>query len=554
MRKIVSIIFILFYNNILLADFVSHVSSNTSHLAASPIVIQSIQFGQSNNTTEYTTQILRLHYSKSMMSPVLATGWQKNLTAPVSEPVYVGVPDFPFPDRWPWTHDVSSPPENNISAQKYSDFQNANIQRTPIVYQIDGQYVLHGLDLKTGQSLVTLNLNELLAVDLFSNLTDVSSAEPQITISDVFVNNRWHTLLIAAVGDKRQTIFCLDITHPFLLTAQAAKNQLWWQKTDSRGYFSRPTVIRTIDGDWNILFAQTGCLDDVFVAGIIKIYSLQSGWGKAEIILPAFAPNLSQNISFKQSSAATKGKKTDMAQCQNRIQFTHMSPIDSKSRGYVDYLYVGDNFGTLWKFDMTAKTPKQWGLVKQTKDNIKNRMGVFSMIENNQYGQILSQPKIISHPNGQGVLISFLAQSQKSKDNYMISIFENGQHAYLFSEIHDVAMAQSENWYINNQNMQSTPVVRNGRVLTVSGSNAAVLNMKDGKVYAKSPYKLIENNSNTGNTNHALEFVGYPLIFQRGASEPNVVLHALANGDFAWTEIEIESDRMGRRVWRELNE
>tara|TARA_R110002110_G_scaffold383245_2_gene594617 strand:+ start:61251 stop:63041 length:1791 start_codon:yes stop_codon:yes gene_type:complete len=574
--------------------FSSKIISNTDYLSAQPIVIQSVQ---KNNSVQYTTQAFNLSYTKSMTSPSLSLIWQKNITAPVSQPIYVGMADFPFPDRWPWTHDSGSPPENNLSAQKYSEFQKAQSQRSSVVYQIDGKYTLHGFDLKTGQSLVNISLSELLNTE-FLLAKGQLGAEPQMVISDAFINNSWHTLLIAAVGERRQTIFCLDITHPFLLAGRAAKNQVWWQKTDSRGYFSRPTIIRAADGYWNVLLAQEGCLDDVFVAGIIKIYSLQNGSGKNEIILPAFAPNLIiekqnrlekqtdvaaqkvspskhsngkgkksntvgqcsidnteisvQPTSFKQSSADTKGKTTDMAQCQNRIQFVQMSPIDSRSRGYVDFLYVGDNYGTLWKFDMTAKTPKQWGLVKQTKDNMKNRMGVFSMVEGEQYGQILSQPKIISHSTGQGVLISCLAQSKKTHNHYLVSIWDKGLDNYVFSDLHDVNIDVSENWYINNAENSSTPIVRNNRVLSVlPGYQAATFDMKNGQKHSQSPYELI---GNINQSNQALELVGEPLVFQQGAAEPNMLLHGLLDGSFVWTEINIESDRIGRRVWRELNE
>jgi len=599
MKKIVVIIssMILCYYNISQAKFISYISSNTSYLSANPIVIQSIQSSQLNTVI---TQALNLNYAKSMASPALTVKWQHNLTSPVSEPVYVGRPDFPFPDRWPWTHDVRAPPENNATAQKYSSFQKANIQRTPIVYQIDGRHILYGFDLKTGQPVVKLNLTELLSVDLFSNVERRENTEPQIIMGDVFINNSWHTLLVAVVGDKRQTIFCLDVTYPFLLTTKSAKNQLWWKKTDSRGYLSRPTIIRTIDGYWSILFAQAGCLDDEFVAGMIKLCSLQTGSDVAEIILPAFTTNLGFSPQardpipetslqvmvnnkfknsqyfveksrkdkqfqiteipdfFKESSAKTKGNKTDMARCQNHIQFTQMSPIDSKGRGYVDYLYMGDNYGTIWKFDLTAKMPKQWGLVKQAKGNIKNRMGIFSMIENNQYGKIFSQPKVISHPDGDGVLICFGVQPQKEQNNYVVSIYDNEQHNYLFSDMHDVAVDYSENWYVKNQHVLSTPVIRNRRVLTIlPGNKAAVLDVKDGRTYAKSPYIFIKSSNNNNmvyDADKSLNFIGAPLIFQGEASEPNIVLHALENGDFAWAKIDIENDRLGRRVWRELNE
>ena len=38
-----------------------------------------------------------------------------------------------------------------------------------------------------------------------------------------------------------------------------------------------------------------------------------------------------------------------------------------------------------------------------------------------------------------------------------------------------------------------------------------------------------------------------------GYQKPDLILQAKSNQDYAWGYLDLESDKLGRRVWREMN-
>lgn len=505
----------------------SVVGIRPDYLETLPVIVQTLP---SHAIEKYDiTQATRLGYTKGDTSPQVQRLWQRKLPKPVSQAVLVGQPDFPFPDRWPWTKNRHFPPENTMHAEKYSDFSQKHIGRSPIVYQIDGEYHLHAFDLETGKSRIDFDLKSLFSTSFFEEEgEDREALAPELMHADVFYDNQWHSVLVGVVGAKRQALFCLEVTS--VLPSAVVENHLncLWRLEDAHGFFSLPTLSRMADNLWYLILAQAGCSDNNHLSACFKIINFKTG---------VVSQNLSA-ISIENKDETSK----------NRIQFSAMTVIDSKSRGYVDYLYAGDNLGRLWKFDLENQFLQSSGFIKHSL--------LFSMNDNGVSAGILSQPKIILHPE-QGFLISFVAKYSNDTERYLINIWEKDTHlrkeTHLFSALKLAAHSNSietENWYMPIGHAHAYPLVRNKQLLIASEGNQLIAkDMHSSKTYTQANYKQLFSQSVASSS---LAFMGAPLVFSQGLKQPSLVLHGLSDGSFAWTELDL-NDKIGRCAWRELN-
>ena len=82
--------------------------------------------------------------------------------------------------------------------------------------------------------------------------------------------------------------------------------------------------------------------------------------------------------------------------------------LDIDGDGLVDFVYAGDLYGNLWKFDFRSKDPKDWDVVK---DNGNNPQPLFTTMQNGssiRLGQpITSRPDIVAHNKKKGYIIVF---------------------------------------------------------------------------------------------------------------------------------------------------
>ncbi|MCS5708063.1 hypothetical protein CC99x_004005 [Candidatus Berkiella cookevillensis] len=456
--------------------------------------------------------------------------WQRKLPKPASQPVLVGHPNFPFPDCWPSTSNKPHPPENAMYAEKYSDFSQKQISRSPIVYQIDGEYHLHAFELETGKSRIDFDLKSLFTRSLIEKDKEdrETTIAPELMHADIFYDNQWHSVLVGIVGVKHQAVFCIEVTTALSGAAAQKHLNLLWTLEDRDSFFSWPTVSRMVDNVWYLILAQSGCSDNNHLSAGFKMINFKTG---------VVSQNL-RAISIENKNETSK----------NRIQFSAMTAIDSKSRGYVDYLYAGDNLGKLWKFDLENQFLQNSEFIKYST--------LFKMNDNGVSGEILSQPKIVLHPE-QGFLISFLAKYPNDEQRYLINIWDKNAHlrkeTHLFYTLKLAAYSNStetENWYMPIGYDHVYPLVRNKQLLIASQANQLIAkDMHSSKTCAQTNYKKPLFQSTTQSS---LTFVGAPLVFSQGLKQPILVLHGLSDGSFAWTELDL-NDKIGRRAWRELN-
>ncbi|MEE8511020.1 MAG: PilC/PilY family type IV pilus protein, partial [Acidiferrobacterales bacterium] len=262
-----------------------------------------------------------------------------------SSPVFVGDPGFNYPD------DLES------SGEKYSTFVANKNGRTGIVYVGGNDGMLHGFDAATGEEKLAYVPNVV-----FPQLTKLTDAnythqfyvDGSPTAGDAFWSSAWHTVLVGGLNRGGQGVYALDVTNPATFDEANASSLVLWEYTDADdndlGYsYSRPAVVRMADGSWAAVFGNgynnTEADGDASSTGnaVLYLVNIQNG-------------NLIKKIDTGQGTAQ------DPTGSSRPNGLTTVSPVDVDGDRIIDYIYGGDLFGNLWKFDVTSTTASSWGV------------------------------------------------------------------------------------------------------------------------------------------------------------------------------------------------
>jgi type IV pilus assembly protein PilY1 len=317
-----------------------------------------------------------------------------------SSPIWVGVPDAPYPAVWVDRLQPSATPAENLatSANTYPAFVTANLNRTQVVYAGSNDGLVHGF--RSGYfnlanaactassppaSCFTNNdgLEEIaympgaVVSSVHSSTTanvDYSNAQyghnyfvdATPYAGDLFYNGQWHTWLVGGLGPGGAAIYALDVTNPGTTTASgstaptganafklsgAANPSLVmgeWSNNSITCYqnatcgtnlgntYGTPQIRRLHDGNWGIIFGN----------------GLGSASGDAGIFVGVVNPT-SAALTFYYLSTNTAGTS-------NGIAF--VTPADLDGDHITDYVYAGDLSGNVWRFDLTSASETSWAL------------------------------------------------------------------------------------------------------------------------------------------------------------------------------------------------
>jgi len=242
----------------------------------------------------------------------------------------------------------------------YSDFYNTHKNRQPMIYLGANDGMLHGFDADTGEeklafvpSLVIPYLKELADVDYNHRFyVDGSPA-----VKTVFSNDKWLTLLVGGFGRGGQGLYALDVTDPnFAKTNTDAVATLQWEFSDSDdadlGFtYSAPQIMRLNDGNFYVVLANGYNNTTASETGDTHL----STTGNAVLYLL----NVTTGAIVKKLSTGV-----GMADPSNNSQANGLAApagLDTNKDGKMDYVYAGDLFGNLWRFDLSSADPSNWG-------------------------------------------------------------------------------------------------------------------------------------------------------------------------------------------------
>lgn len=262
-----------------------------------------------------------------------------------SAPAFVGPPTFAYPDGL------------ESSGEKYSTFKANNTGRTPVVYVGANDGMLHAFDAATG-----IELMAYVPKSVFPRLTRLTDSnykhtfyvDGPPTVGDAFNGSTWRTMLVSGLRQGGQGLFALDVTSPASFAEASAASLVKWEFTDKDdsdlGYtFSRPSIARMKNGKWAVIvgngYNNTETDGAASTTGNAVLYILDLFTG--------------QQIAKIDTGV---GRSQDPSGNNKPNGLATVSPVDVDGNHVIDYIYGGDLFGNLWKFDVTNASAGSWGI------------------------------------------------------------------------------------------------------------------------------------------------------------------------------------------------
>ena len=310
-----------------------------------------------------------------------------------SSPVWVGAPAFPYKGPWKDAINSAAPTPEGIS---YTNYASSNAARINVVYSGANDGLMHGFRagaykadgtfdasaVNDGRELIgympaavsAVIRNTSAALDFTSpQYTHSTFVDATAGTGDLYYAGAWHTWLVAGIGaggnlggpinDNTSTaiggsIFALDITSPANFSeANAASLTIgdWGPTTltcvgggssncgtNLGNTYGTPIVRRLHDGNWAVIFGN-GYNSSTGTAGIFIMTVKQSDGSKTfKFLDTGYGP-----------SKDPLGKNS-----KNGIAFVASADLDGDH--ITDYVYAGDLYGNLWRFDLTSSSASNW--------------------------------------------------------------------------------------------------------------------------------------------------------------------------------------------------
>jgi len=269
----------------------------------------------------------------------------------------------------------------------------ATVSRDPMIYVGTNGGSLHGFNADTG--------NEIFAYfpkSLFSDATTAGLhwlADQSYThryyvdltpsVSDVFINNEWRTILVSGLRAGGKALFALDITDPAALANQdSAPSKVLWEFTHQHlGHtFSRPTLARLNNGQWAAIFGN-------------GYNNGPDGDGKSRLFIVDLSNGaLIKSIETGVGSIANNDCGDIDSQCNG---LSTPAVVDLNGDGIADRAYAGDLAGNLWTFDLSSSSPAAWGVAYNGRPLFTARSGP------NSPQPITTRPAVALHPSQKGL-------------------------------------------------------------------------------------------------------------------------------------------------------
>ena len=299
-------------------------------------------------------------------------------------------------------------PAFGYSLPNYEAYYTLKKDRQKMVYAGSNDGMLHGFDANTGEEKLAYIPSALYRGARLSKLTaanygktgntHVFFVDGTPTVGDICTTScsnasSWKTILVGGLGGGGQGVYALNITNPADFDENNASSLVMWEFNDTTinadattnadlGYtYSRPAIVRQCT-------SRTGavCASSRWVVVFGNGYNNDesdgtSGTGRAALyVLNAHTGAL---LSKVYAGASTPNG------------FANIAPADVDADGIADYVYAGDLFGNMVKFNLDSPPSLAYTLYT-AKDAAATP----------QVQPITSGPELYAHPLG-GVMVLF---------------------------------------------------------------------------------------------------------------------------------------------------
>jgi type IV pilus assembly protein PilY1 len=305
-----------------------------------------------------------------------------------STPTYVGPPDRFFPD--------------SLESAPYSSFKSTYSGRKNMVYVGANDGMLHAFDAATGAEKFAY-----IPSSVYGNLANLTSpgyghsfyVDGTATSRDAFFGGAWHTVLVGGLNHGGQGIYALDITDPSSFSSETtAAAKVLWEFTDANdadlGYtYSQPTVAKmnSTTSQWAAIFGNgyNNTVSDSYASStgdaVLYIVDIKTG-----TLLKKFDTGVGTT-----QDPLGQGRPNGLAT---------VGVADINGDYTVDYIYAGDLFGNLWKFDVSDPDPTNWTITQYQGKNAP----LFTATDASGNAQpITTAPVISANAYASGIIVNF---------------------------------------------------------------------------------------------------------------------------------------------------
>ena len=288
---------------------------------------------------------------------------------------------------------VVNAPNSNYADLGYqggsSTFKESNTGRISIIYQGSNDGMLHAFNASTGKELWAFIPNMLLSPlngnssYTLNNLSSKSSFIPQYRVdgtpmsSDVDFKNvlcaqpcttettaDWHTILVGGLGKGGRGYYALDVTSASAASEAAVAGKVLWEFPNSitnattratviknTGYsFGKPIIVKTKAQGWVVLVTSG------YNNGTNTGDSNGDGLGHLYVLNPKNG-DLISDISTTGCTATPTSNPCGLAQIN---AYVPNASLDATT----DYVYGGDLYGNVWRFDLSGSLVSNWAVGK----------------------------------------------------------------------------------------------------------------------------------------------------------------------------------------------
>jgi type IV pilus assembly protein PilY1 len=269
-----------------------------------------------------------------------------------------------------------------------------------MIYVGGNDGMLHGFDADTGSEKLGF-----IPGSVFGNLRRLSElnyndqhkffVDGAPNFGDVYYDNDWHSVLVGGLNKGGQGVFALDITDPtrFGNTANASSIVLW-EFTDANdpdlGFtYSQPAIVRLQTGAWAAIFGNG--YNNTVADG-----NASSTGNAALYIIDIKTGALIKKFDTKRGSTTStpNGLSTPTV-------------VDFNNDSIADFVYAGDLYGNMWKFDISNRDSTQWSIDYGTATAPAPLFTTKATGSPVTPQPITGRPEVIRGPRGIGTMVLF---------------------------------------------------------------------------------------------------------------------------------------------------
>jgi len=248
-----------------------------------------------------------------------------------SDPWFVGTQSFDY--------EILPDPEGlgYINLRASTAYRN----RRNMLYVAANDGMLHGFDSATGVEQFAYLPNAVINSSLLSlaaqGYTHKYLLDGSPRVGDAYFASSWHTVLVGTTGAGGKAVFALDVTNP---DSFSASNVLWEftsvNDTDLGVTIPLTAIARMKNGQWASIISN----------------GYESTSGKAVLFI----------INLQDGSLIKKIDTCPTTPCPTANGLSAAIPVDVNNDRITDYIYAGDLYGNLWKFDVSSSDKANWGV------------------------------------------------------------------------------------------------------------------------------------------------------------------------------------------------